>query len=189
MPPNIVVRMVSLGLTRHQTKGVFWRGSTRIDHLGFVWAFITLKFTVNTTKQAKVREHPRSLLKEAQKGRGLVSTDLLRSFTGVTTSLHLALPLALFYTLSLYDVLADFSEVSKPAARGGARVRLSGGMTARAKTSWRCGSLGMEAACLSKRSRSGPYTPMWRNWDGTHRPTRQRPWEGGYQPRPWCPDR
>lgn len=101
--------------------------------MGFVWDSITLKFTVTTAKQAKVREHAPSLLKEARRGRDWVSRDSLRSFAGATTSLLLALPLPLPYTRSLHDVLADFTEVTKPAARAGARVRLSGGNGRRAK--------------------------------------------------------
>lgn len=50
---------------------------------------------------------------------------VVNSFTGVATSLHLALPLALFYTRS--DVLNACSDANKLAARGGERVRLAGG--------------------------------------------------------------
>ena len=114
-----------LGIRRHPTKGVWNEGATRLEHLGFVWDSVRMMFTVTPKKQVKVHDHARSLLKEMARGRGWVSRDSLRSFAGVCTSLHLELPLALFYTRSLHDVLSDYSEARKPAARDGKRVRMS----------------------------------------------------------------
>lgn len=93
--------------------------------LGFVWDSGKRLFTVTKTKQENVRAHAISLLKEMARGNGWVSRDSLRSFAGVVTSLHLAVPLALFYTRSIHDVLGDYSEARKPAARDGKRVKLS----------------------------------------------------------------
>lgn len=117
--------MGKLGLARHPTKGVWGEGSTLVEHLGFVWDSARMRFTVMETKQGRVREHARRLLTEMARGRGWVSRDSLRSFAGVATSLHLALPLALFYTRSLHDCISDYAEANKPAARKGKRVRVS----------------------------------------------------------------
>ena len=117
--------MGELGLARHPTKGVREEGNTRLEHLGFVWDSMRMKFTITEKKQEKVRAHARSLLNEMARGRGWVSRDSLRSFAGVATALHLALPLALFYTRSLHNVIVDYSEARKPASRAGKRVRMS----------------------------------------------------------------
>jgi hypothetical protein len=55
----------------------------------------------------------------------MFSCESLRSFAWVETSLHLALPLAIFYTRSLHDVIGHYSETTKPASWRGSRVRLS----------------------------------------------------------------
>jgi hypothetical protein len=98
-----------LGLERHEAKGVWGDGEMVVDHLGFRWDSIRLLFTVTQEKQKKVRVHAKAILKEAAGGRGWVCRDSPQSFAGVATSLHVALPLALFYTRSLHDVVGDYS--------------------------------------------------------------------------------
>ena len=133
MSMQIDALMRKLGLARHATKGVWGEGACVVDHLGFRWDSVRLLFTVTAKKQQKVRSHARDLLHEMARGRGWVNRDSLRSFAGVVTSLHLALPLALFYARAIHHVLSDFSEARKPASRGGARVRLAGSDGRRAK--------------------------------------------------------
>lgn len=118
--------MERLGLKRHQRKG-FWGGGAQIvGHLGFRWDSVGMQFSILERKQEKVRAHAKKLLREASKGRRWVSRDSLRSFAGVAVSLHLALPLALFYSRSIYDAVSDFSEAGMPSAWGGKRTRLRG---------------------------------------------------------------
>lgn len=73
----------------------------------------------------KVHALSKSLLNDMVGGKDWVSRGSLRSFAGVATSIQLALPLMLFYTRSIHDVLNDWSEVKNPAASGAERVRLS----------------------------------------------------------------
>ena len=108
--------MRKIGLQRHDTKGVWGEGACIVDHLGFKWDSVRLLFTVTAEKQQKVRTHAREFLIKMARGRGWVSRDSLRSFAGVATSLHLALPLALFYTRAIHHVVSEFSEARKPAS-------------------------------------------------------------------------
>lgn len=89
-----------------------------MEHLGFRWVAVAIEFTVTDAKQENVRANATSLLKDMAKGRSWVSRRSLRSAAGVANSLHLALPLALFYTRSVHDVLNDWSEEKKHAAHG-----------------------------------------------------------------------
>lgn len=54
-----------------------------------------------------------------------MSRKRLGTFCGVVVSMDLPIPLARFYTRSLYDALCDWSRVRDSAARGGERTRLS----------------------------------------------------------------
>lgn len=89
------------------------------------------EFKITNAKQDKVRAHATSLLSELVKSRGGVSRGSLRYNAGVTFSLLFALPLALFYTRLIHDVL--ISAMTKFAARSGERARISRGNERRAK--------------------------------------------------------
>lgn len=85
-------------------------------------------------KQANVQDQGANLLSEMARGRGWVSLWSLKSFSGVVSSFHQALPSAPFYILSIHDFLKDFSEADKSVSPGGERFRLSGGNGQRGKT-------------------------------------------------------
>lgn len=56
--------MEMLGLGRYRKRGIFGRGSTMVEHLGFRWESVAMEFTVTDAKQENVRAHATSLLNE-----------------------------------------------------------------------------------------------------------------------------
>lgn len=94
-----------LGIARHPTKGVWGDGACELDHLGFRLSTLTMTFTVTEKKQAKMKRMAGKMLRQARQGKGMVSADCLTSFSGSDVSLTLAVPLASFYTTSVYDCL------------------------------------------------------------------------------------
>lgn len=95
-----------LGLTRHPTE-VCWDGSQRLDHLGVHMDTVAMRAYVSDSNLRRVRALAGAVLLVAQKNRRLVPLPLLRQFCGVCASLTLALPLARFYTLSVYFDMAS----------------------------------------------------------------------------------
>ena len=91
----------SLGIVRHPEKGC-WEGATQLEHLGFLIDTKELKVYVPDRKILRVQRLARRLLGLAARNRRLVPADKLRTFCGVCVSLTLALPLARFFTRSLY---------------------------------------------------------------------------------------
>lgn len=136
--------MSKLGLARHEGKGVWGRGATDLEHLGFAMSTLTMRLTVTPRKQQRMRRIAGKLLRQASQGAGLVSGALLATFCGAAVSLTLAVPLARFYSRSLYRCLC-----SGRRERGGqrARVRLSKAGRADLKF-WR--HLGPEGRCMQR---------------------------------------
>lgn len=95
------VLLDKLGIRRHESKGC-WDGATRLEHLGFLLDTEQMRVFVTDAKVAKMRQLSQQLLLSVQRNRRLVSAAKLRHFCGVAVSLTLALPLARFYTRSLY---------------------------------------------------------------------------------------
>ena len=137
--------LMKLGLQRHATKGVWGAGATELEHLGFSVSTLTMKFTVTPAKQRRMRRLAGKLLRQASQGRGLVSADLLSSFCGSAVSLTLAVPLARFYSRSLYKCL--WQRRPELRDRGRVRVRLSKAGRHDLKF-WR--SLGPEGRCMQR---------------------------------------
>lgn len=90
-----------LGVVRHPDKGC-WEGAQRLDHLGMHLDTVAMRFYVSSEKVDRVRDLAKRILLLAQRNRRLVPPALIRHFCGVCVSLTLALPLARFYTRSLY---------------------------------------------------------------------------------------
>ena len=135
--------LTKLGLQRHATKGVWHHGATELEHLGFMVSTLTMKFTVTPSKQRRMRRLAGKLLRQASQGRGLVSADLLSSFCGSAVSLTLAVPLARFYSRSLYKCLWQRS----PELRGKGRTRVRLTKAGRRDLKfWR--GLGPEGRCM-----------------------------------------
>ena len=97
------------GLRRKPGKGC-WEGSQRLDHLGFVIDTRAQVFGITDKRVQKIQNVARKLLQQARQNRRLVETSLLRHFLGVAISCSLAMPLARFYTRSLYDSLQTQSK-------------------------------------------------------------------------------
>lgn len=104
--------LTGCGLKRKVEKGC-WAGSQRLDHLGFVIDTKALVFGITQKRMEKLRGIARQLLSQARRNRHLVSESLLRHFAGVAISCSLAMPLARFYTRSIYDSI----RISKPGPR------------------------------------------------------------------------
>ena len=135
-----------LGLERHQSKGVWGEGATELDHLGFRLSTLTMRITVPTCKQARIRAMAGKLLRQSAQGKGFVAASVLRTLCGMAVSLTLAVPLARFHTRSLYDVMTR-SRYERSAGRE--RVRLN--RTARKDIGfWR--RLGSEGRCMKERA-------------------------------------
>lgn len=113
--------MDKLGLLRHATKGGWGKGATKLDHLGFTVNTEKIKSFFTEKKRMRMRSMEARLLDQARMGNGYVSVDLLTYFCGRTVSLTLALPLARFYTRSLYAALKNASRI-----QGESKLRLSG---------------------------------------------------------------
>jgi hypothetical protein len=116
-----------LGVVRHPEKG-FWHGAQIVEHLGVVIDTREMRVFVTERKVQRMRKMAKELLLSAQRNRRWVPENKLRHFCGVAVSLTLALPLARFYTRSLYwdmslsATRADQRETSHPRATGaGAR--------------------------------------------------------------------
>ena len=92
------------GLRRKPEKGC-WEGSQRLEHLGFVIDTKAQVFGITDKRVQKIQNVARKLLQQARQNRRLVETSLLRHFLGVAISCSLPMPLARFYTRSLYDSL------------------------------------------------------------------------------------
>ena len=93
--------MQRLGLRRKVGKGC-WEGSQTIEHLGFLIDTKAMRVYVSDRKVRRVRKMASAILLRAQRNRRVVSLDMLRRFCGVCVSLTLAVPLARFYTRSIY---------------------------------------------------------------------------------------
>ena len=117
--------MEQLGLERHNEKGVWDGGATRVAHLGVMWDTERMTFTATEPKVEKVRRMAKELIREAVAGRRWVTRSKLASFCGVAVSMMLPIPLARFYTRSLHDALSDWTRRTELAARCGLRTRLS----------------------------------------------------------------
>lgn len=98
-----------LGVTRHPTKGE-WEGARRLDHLGVHIDTVAMKVYVAERKVVALRKLASKVLAVAQKNKRLVPMALLRHFCSVCVSLTLGLPMARFYTRSIYF---DMSLASK----------------------------------------------------------------------------
>ena len=92
------------GLRRKPGKGC-WEGSQRLDQLGFMIDTKAQVFGITDKRVQKIQNVARKRLQQARQNRRLVETSLLRHFLGVAISCSLAMPLARFYTRSLYDSL------------------------------------------------------------------------------------
>jgi hypothetical protein len=90
-----------LGLTRHPDKEC-WEGAQVLEHLGVLLDTRQMRVFVSDRKIQRMRKMARDILLCAQRNRRLVSLGILRRFCGVAVSLTLALPMARFYTSSLY---------------------------------------------------------------------------------------
>lgn len=93
------------GLTRKIGKGC-WEGAQEIDHLGFRIDTVRMVFGLTDDRLTKLHGIATLLLRQAHRNRRLVDAQLLRHFCGVAVSCTLAMPLARFYTRSLYDSLS-----------------------------------------------------------------------------------
>lgn len=90
-----------LGVVRATEKGC-WEGTKKLEHLGMLVDTEAMRVYITDGKLEKVRGLAKKLLLSAQRNARLVPLELLRHFCGVCVSLSLAVPLARFYTRSLY---------------------------------------------------------------------------------------
>jgi hypothetical protein len=95
------VLFAKLGLTRHQEKRC-WEGTKKIEHLGVLLDITEMRVYVTDKKVERMKRLAKELLLSSQRNIRLVSPEKLRHFCEVAVSLTLALPLARFYTRSLY---------------------------------------------------------------------------------------
>lgn len=95
-----------IGISRHPSKGC-WEGSQRLDHLGVHIETGAMKVFVYEHKITRMRRMSRHLLLLCDNNRRLVPVALLRRLCRECVSLSLALPLARFYTRSLYVEMAN----------------------------------------------------------------------------------
>lgn len=84
-----------------------WDGSRRIEHLGFIVDKEKMVFGITAKSIDKLAGIASKILSQVRRNRLLVTESLLRNFTGVEISCPLAMPLARFYTRSLYDSLKN----------------------------------------------------------------------------------
>lgn len=104
-----------LGIVRHETKGC-WEGSRVIDHLGMRIDTSRMKVYITDAKITRVKRLAKKVICVAERNKRLVPLSILRAFCGVCVSLSLALPLARFYTRSLYsDMRAVEREEWRPS--------------------------------------------------------------------------
>ena len=95
----------ALGIVRKVGKGC-WGGTRTIDHLGMHIDSRAMRVFVSEKKVDRVKRLSKKVLLLAQRNRRLVARQLLEHFCGVCVSLSLALPLARFFTRSIYFDLA-----------------------------------------------------------------------------------
>jgi hypothetical protein len=105
------------GLRRKEGKGC-WTGSQQLDHLGFHIDTARLVFGIPEIRLLKLRDLAKHLMDEARRNRRLVDTQSLRRFCGSAISTSLAMPLARFYTRSLYDSLKSAKKRSRLTHQG-----------------------------------------------------------------------
>jgi hypothetical protein len=91
----------ALGLTRHPEKGC-WEGAQVLEHLGVIIGTRQMRVFATDRKAKRMRRMSQEILLGAQRNLRLAAVGKLRHFCGVAVSLTLALPMAWFYTLSLY---------------------------------------------------------------------------------------
>lgn len=103
---QIVALLSHCGLRRKVGKGC-WEGSTRLEHLGFIIDTRKMVFGVKESRLVKLSSMASRLMSQARRNRRLVDQTLLRTFTGLAISCTLAMPLARFYTRSMYDSLTN----------------------------------------------------------------------------------
>lgn len=72
-----------------------------------------MEFTATTKMVDKVRQMAGELMEEVRAGRRWVKRKRLSSFCGVEVSMLIPLPLARYYTRSLYDGLRDWSRAGE----------------------------------------------------------------------------
>lgn len=139
--------LTRLGLVRHPTKGVWGCGSRRLEHLGVVVDTLLMRFFITPAKLQQLHHLAKALLLDARRGQStfLVRADVLQIFLGKAISNLTPLPLARFYSRSLYDCL-------KGTMRGG-KVRLSRAALLDLKT-WRTLSAGDGRLMYSRRDYS-----------------------------------
>lgn len=94
-----------LGLLRHPGKGVWGSGSTRLEHLGLVIDTEAFRYFIAPSKLRNLREMANSLRHTARQRSRWVRENVLMSFCGSAVSQLVPLPLARFFTRSLYDAL------------------------------------------------------------------------------------
>lgn len=108
--------LLTLGLVRHPSKGVWGAGATRLEHLGVVLDTITMRFFITPAKLEDLHSMASKMLHQARSGGFSVSSSLLQKFLGKAISNLVPVPLARFYCRSLYDDLS--STVSSQGPRG-----------------------------------------------------------------------
>jgi len=95
-----------LGLDRHPDKGE-WNGAQVFEHLGLIVDTRRRLFLVPPAKVAKIEGHAHALIGKANSSARKVPASELRRFAGLAMSVHLAVPLAQFYTRSLFSCLGN----------------------------------------------------------------------------------
>ena len=95
----------SLGLMRHPGKGVWGGGATKLEHLGLVIDTVTFRYFITAEKLKSLQSTVATLLSTARQRSRWVRENLLSSFCGKGVSQLVPLPLARFFTRSLYDSL------------------------------------------------------------------------------------
>lgn len=126
-----VTRLIKrLGITRKVGKGC-WEGSRKIDHLGVHIDSEKMRVYVSDAKVSRVQDTARKLLRQAHRNRRILPADTIRRSCGVCVSLYLALPLALFFTRSLYFDLAGAERKFRPSRLGLRSWRLLASIVAR----------------------------------------------------------
>ena len=99
--------LVELGLSRHPGKGVWGQGMTRLEHLGVVLDTQSMRFFITPSKLEHLQSLAKGLLQQVRSRAtpGRVRKEALQHFLGKAISTLLPVPLARFYTRSLYNCL------------------------------------------------------------------------------------
>lgn len=164
---NIARLMRRLGITRKVGKGC-WDGSRQIDHLGVHIDSDEMKVYVADNKVSRVRALARKLIRQAHRNRRMLPADTIRRFCGVCVSLSLALPLARFYTRSLYFDLSG-AEMGYRSSRSCRRPLLhTGERRWWPYIPWRCPAqspiASRPAMVAQSHSWGGPCSPTRQFW-------------------------